>query len=95
MNNIQILDLFYFIVFLGPHLQHMEVSRLGVDLELQLPAFTTATAKPDPNHACDSYRISRQCQIPNPQSRAKDQTRVLMVLGFITAEPQGELQILA
>ena len=71
MNNIQILDLFYFIVFLGPHLQHMEVSRLGVDLELQLPAFTTATAKPDPNHACDSYRISRQCQIPNPQSRAK------------------------
>ena len=27
-----------FCCFLGPHLQHMEVSRLGVELELQLPA---------------------------------------------------------
>ena len=27
--------------FLGPHLQHMEVLRLGVQLELQLPAYTT------------------------------------------------------
>ena len=32
------------IFFLGPHLQHMEVPRLGVKLELQLPAYTTATA---------------------------------------------------
>ena len=30
--------------FLGPHLRHMEVPRLGVQLELQLPAYTTATA---------------------------------------------------
>ena len=31
------------IVFLGPHLQHMEVPRLGVELELQLSAvYTTA-----------------------------------------------------
>ena len=29
-------------VFLGPHLQHMEVPRLGVESELQLPAYTTA-----------------------------------------------------
>jgi len=28
--------------FFGPHLQHMEVSRRGIELELQLPAFTTA-----------------------------------------------------
>ena len=34
--------LFFF--FLGPHLWHMEVPRLGVKLELQLPAYTTATA---------------------------------------------------
>ena len=26
-----------FFVFLGPHLWHMEVPRLGVELELQLP----------------------------------------------------------
>ena len=28
--------------FLGPHLRHMEVLRLGVTLELQLQAYTTA-----------------------------------------------------
>ena len=30
------------------HLQHMEVPRLGVQLELHLPAYVTATAMPDP-----------------------------------------------
>ena len=29
--------------FLGPHLRHMEVPRLGVKLELQLLAYATAT----------------------------------------------------
>ena len=33
-----------FFVFLGLHLWHMEVPRLGVEWELQLPAYTTATA---------------------------------------------------
>ena len=36
--------------FLGPHSQHMEVSRLGVKQELQLPAYVTATATSDPSH---------------------------------------------
>ena len=30
--------------FLGPHPLHMEAPRLGVESELQLPAYTTATA---------------------------------------------------
>ena len=30
--------------FLGPHLWHMEVPRLGTEMELQLPAYATATA---------------------------------------------------
>ena len=34
----------FFVSFLGLHLWHMEVPRLGVTLELQLPAYTTATA---------------------------------------------------
>ena len=33
-----------FVLFLELHLQHMEVPRLGVESELQLPAYTTATA---------------------------------------------------
>ena len=41
--------LFCFVLFfLGLHLWHMEVPRLGVCSELQLPSCTTATATPDP-----------------------------------------------
>ena len=40
----QTIFFFFFFVFLGPYLRHMEVSRLGVELELQQPAYTTATA---------------------------------------------------
>ena len=39
-----------FFFFLGPHLRHMEVPRLGVESELQLLAYTTATATQDPSH---------------------------------------------
>ena len=41
---------FCFGLFLGPHPQHMEVPRLGVKLELQLPAYATATATLDLSH---------------------------------------------
>ena len=34
---------FFFFCCLGPHLQHMEVPKLGVESELQLPAHTTAS----------------------------------------------------
>ena len=34
----------FIFVFLGPHLQQVEVPRLGVELELHLLACTTATA---------------------------------------------------
>ena len=40
--------LFFFYYFLGPNLQHMEVPRLEVQSELQLPAYTTDTAMQDP-----------------------------------------------
>ena len=49
---------FYFLAFLGPHLWHMEVPRPGVELELELPAYTTATATGDPSHVCDLYHSS-------------------------------------
>jgi len=40
-----ILIFFYFIfAFIGLYPRHMEVPRLGAELELQLPAYTTATA---------------------------------------------------
>ena len=51
---------YIFIFFLRPHLRPMEVSRLEVRSELQLPAYATATATPDPSHTCDLYHSSRQ-----------------------------------
>ena len=48
---------FFFFVFLGPHPQHMQVPRLGVESELQRPAYATATATatPDLNGICDLH----------------------------------------
>ena len=57
----------------------MEVTKLGVKLELQLPAYATATAMPDLSHVCDLHHSSRQGQIPDPLSEARDQTRNLML----------------
>ena len=63
---------------LGLHLQHMEVPRLGVQLELQLLAYTTATAMPDPSRLCDLHHSSQQHWIPDPLREARDRTRILM-----------------
>ena len=83
-----------FFFFLGLHLRHMGVPRLGVESQLQLPTYTTATAMQNPSCICDLHHNSWLCQILNPQSAATDQTRILMD-GFITAEPQWELQFQA
>ena len=48
-------------------------------MELQLLAYTTATAPPDPSHISDLHPSSRQYQILNPLSEARDQMRNLMV----------------
>jgi len=56
----------------------MEVPRLGVQSELQLPAYTTAIAMQDPSRVCDLHYSSRQRQILYPLSEVRDQTRVLM-----------------
>ena len=57
----------------------MEVPRLRVKLELQLPTYTTATAMQDPSHICDLHHSSLPCQICNPLSEARDRTHNLMV----------------
>ena len=56
----------------------MEVPRLGVELELQLLAYTIATVMWDLSHVCDLHHSSRQRQILNPLSEARDRTRILM-----------------
>ena len=42
-----------------PHMRHMEVPRLGVESELKLLAYATASAAPDTNHVCDLHHSSQ------------------------------------
>ena len=61
----------------------MEVPRLGVESELQLPSYTTATATQDPSRVCDLHHSSGQCRILNPLSEARDGTLNLIVTSRI------------
>ena len=69
---------FIFYVFLGLHLCDLEVPGLGVESELQLSAYSTATATPEPSRICHLHHRSWQCWILNPLSEARDGTCVLM-----------------
>ena len=51
--------------------------------ELQLPAYATATAMPDPRHVCSLHHSSWQRRIPDPLNEAKDHTHILMDTGPI------------
>ena len=62
----------FFPVFLGPHLWHMEVPGLGVELELQPPAYTRATATQDLKRICDLHRCLWQRRILNPLNKARN-----------------------
>ena len=75
--------IYLFFCFLGPHLWHMEVPRLEVQLQLQLPAYATAIATWDLRHVCDLHWSSWQRQILNPVVKARDQTHNLMVPSWI------------
>ena len=64
-----LLDINFFLFFFSLlHLWHMEVPRLGMDSKLQLQAYTTVWATPDPSCICDLCRSLRQCQILNSLS---------------------------
>ena len=83
VNVMCIIYLFIYFCFLGPHPQHIEVPRLGVELELQLPAYTPTTAAWGPGHVWNLHHSSRPRWILNPLSEARAQTYVLMDAGQI------------
>ena len=59
--------------FFSPNIQHMEVPRvLGIELEVQLLAYATATTMRDLSHVCDLHHHSRRLWILNSRSGAKD-----------------------
>ena len=69
---------YFFFFFLGPHLQHMEIPKLGVESELQVLAYTTVTAMWDLRSICSLYHSSQQYWISNPLYKAWDQTHSLI-----------------
>ena len=84
LNEFNILFLFIlvFFCFLGPHLQHTEVPRLQGEWELQLRAYAIATANRDLSQVCKLHS-SRQHQILNPLSEARDWPHILMYTGWV------------
>ena len=73
----------------------MEVPRLGVKLELQPPAYTTATAMRQAGCVYDLHHSLLQCQILTHWARLGiESTPSWMLVGFVTAEPQWELLFL-
>ena len=54
---------FFFLLFLGPHLWHMEVPRLRVKSELQL--LVTVITTQDSSYFCNLHHNSQQHQILN------------------------------
>ena len=91
LGNVAKLFLFVF-CFLGLHLWHLEVPRLEVELELQLPAYATAIAKQDLSRVSNLHHSSRPHQISDPLSEDKDQILPLMnTVIFISTVPPREL----
>ena len=68
----------FFLFFLGLHLWHVKIPRLGVETELQLPAYSTAPAVQNLSHVCDLHHSFWQCWTLNSLSKARDQTHILM-----------------
>ena len=58
-------------------MRHIEVPKLGVELELQPLAYTTATVIRDLSH-CVTYTTAQAMPDPNPLSEARDRTCILM-----------------
>ena len=69
--------------FLQPHPRHMEVPRLGIESELQLQAYTTATAMLDLSCICDLRCSLQQHWILNSLSEARDQTLIFMDTSWV------------
>ena len=68
-----------FLPFFSRAASRMEVPRLGVELELQPPACTRATATGDLSRICDLHHSSQQHWILSPLSKARDRTHNFMI----------------
>ena len=74
---------FFFLPYLRAAPEAYEVPRLGVELEVWLLAYATATATWDPSHICDLHHSSWQHRILNLLSEDRDRTHILMDASWI------------
>ena len=79
---------FFLLVFLGQHPQHMELLRLGINLELHLSACPTATW--NPSLVCNLHHCSQQRWIFNPLRQGIEPVSSWMLVRFVSTEPQWE-----
>ena len=71
----------------------MEIPSLGVESELQLLAYITATATEDPSHVCDYTTAHGNTGSLTHWARPEIEPATLWFLvGFFSAAPQWELQ---
>ena len=73
----------FFFVFMGPHLQHMEVPRLCSNRSYSCQPTLRPQQLPDLSRIHDLHYCSQQCWILNPLSGARDQTLVLMDTSWV------------
>ena len=87
------LILFIYLFILGLHPWHMEGPRLGIQSELQLPAYATATAKQDPSCILRPTPQLMAMPDPHPTERGQGSNRCLHGCwsGWLTTEPCWEL----
>ena len=91
LRNFHFLWIFIYL-FLGPHLWHMEVPRLGVESEPQLPGYTTATVMPHLSHVGNLHTAHGNDRSLTHWVRPGIQPVSSWILvRFVTAKPWQEL----
>ena len=75
---------YFYFCFLGLHSRHMDVPRPGVESELQVPTYITATAQQQIQAASVTYTTAHGSARSLIQlSKARDQTSVLMDTSWV------------
>ena len=81
----------------GLHLLHLEVPRLGIESELQMLAYSPATAIPDPSYVSNLHHSSEPCWIAGYLTHwagpgvKPTSPWILSRFGFFTTKTQWEL----
>ena len=71
-SYISLIKAFFFFLFIAAPVAY-EVLRLVVKLELQLPAYASATATPDPSHICNLQSTPQLVPTLDPQPTEQGQ----------------------